>query len=177
MVKGSGGKRNVVKEYMDAVCSASLLKDWRRERCQLLAVELNAAMTDDAYYNRERLDRTNACRKFWDKFTVAAKERAKKEEAERAEKAKRQAEKQRKAEEKRATEALERKKAEEKRAAEVAAEAKRQEAEEAAKAKEAAQMSKANAEREEVAAKNGTLVPGPNVTETAKNRTNVMASK
>merc|ERR1719161_2408577 len=129
MVKGSGGKRNVVKEYMDAVCSASLLKDWRRERCQLLAVELNAAMTDDAYYNRERLDRTNACRKFWDKFTVAAKERAKKEEAERAEKAKRQAEKQRKAEEKRATEALERKKAEEKRAAEVAAEAKRQEAE------------------------------------------------
>lgn len=137
MVQGSSGQRGVVKEYMLAVCNAGPLKDWKQERCQLIATEVDAAMSDDSYSNRENLNLTTACGKCWSRYTEAAGARYKKEKAEREAEEKVRAEEEAKA-------AAERRKAEEKEAAEAAAEAKRQEAE-AAKARAADAQAKAEA--------------------------------
>lgn len=124
MVKGSSGKRTDVSEYMGRVCGASVLKDWRRDQCQSLALTVDRAMTEDSYDNRERLDTGSICSSLWstigkDEGVLLEKERIEHEaeETRRSEEEKRraeeEAERERRAAKKAAEEAAETKRAQE----------------------------------------------------------------
>lgn len=114
MVDGSSGDGAVVAEYMSYVCNSSKLTGWKQEGCFNFAQALQATMTEDKYDNRENLNMTALCRRFWDKFSA--------DEEKRVEKEREIAEKER-----------EEREAEEKKRAEEAAEAAKKEAEEAQK--------------------------------------------
>merc|ERR1719482_2116596 len=136
MVDGSSGDGAVVTEYMSYVCNSSELTGWKQEGCYNFAQTLRASMTDDKYDNRENLNMTALCKRFWGKFTEEEEKRVEKErEIAEKERAEREAEEKKRAEE--AAEAA-------KKAAEEAAkaEAERQKAEQATKA------AKAEAERQ-----------------------------
>merc|ERR1719498_599083 len=92
---------------MEDVCGEDVLKGWHQESCRALAAEIDGAMTDDVYANREEVDTEKLCRHFWGSFLGAERERVAAERAERE--------------------------AEEKKAAEEAAEAEKKAAQEAAK--------------------------------------------
>merc|ERR1719335_1121943 len=127
MIQGSSGDGAVVSEYMSFVCNSSELTGWKQQGCYSFARNVRATMTEDKYDNRENLNMTALCGRFWAEFSAEEEKRVEKErEIAEKEQAEREAE-----EKKRAEEAAE--------AAKKKAEEARQQAEEAkAKADEAA---------------------------------------
>merc|ERR1719171_2765709 len=109
---------------MDTVCSRSPLAGWRNRTCLSLAAHVNGAMSADAYDNREGLNFTGLCQKFWTDFTAEEKTIVAEREAEAQKKAEAEAEERKKEEE---AEAAERKKAEEEAEAQKKAEAEAEE--------------------------------------------------
>lgn len=115
VVQGSGGNRNVAKEYMSTVCSQKELQGWHKLRCaDLTAAIVDHAMTADNFANRESLKPMKLCSSFWHKFVDEEEKREAAEAKERAEREKKEAEE-------RAV--REKKEAEEEEAAKVKAEA------------------------------------------------------
>merc|ERR1719235_1450812 len=146
MIDGSSGDGAVVKEYMSFVCNSSALVGWKQDGCYSFARSIGAAMSDDKYDNRENLNITDLCGRFWDKFSAEEEKRVKQErEIAEKERAEREAEEKKRAEEE--AEAA-------KKAAEEArkAEEEREKAEEAKKAEEARQQAEeAKAKADEAA--------------------------
>jgi hypothetical protein len=194
IVQGSGGDRDVAKEYMVDVCSQKAISGWHQQQCHTLADAVRGAMTADKYENRESFNSAKLCTGFWSRFLADEQQRVAKEQAEHdaAEKkaAEEAAEKDKLFQEQLKKEA-ERKKAEEaahkkEEAAAQAAEAKAKVAEAAARAAqkkleaeqvaEAAKLKKAEAEAAEhdqaeaasKAAKVVTTAPAAKTPEVAK---------
>merc|ERR550514_682338 len=125
MVGGSSGDGSVVTEYMSYVCNSSALVGWKQEGCYNFARAMGATMTDDKYNNRENLNITDLCGKYWATFSAEEEKRvekereiAEKERAEREAKEKQRAQEEAEAAKKAAEEAqkkLEEQKAEPKR--------------------------------------------------------------
>jgi len=138
VVRGSGGDKDVVKEYMDDVCGQSSLSGWTKNGCVDLAAATEKTMTADVYENLHDFDSSQPCFALWSRFLETEKARAAKEKTEREE-----------AEKKAAAEA-------EKQAAEAAKKAK-EEAEQAAKAeaerKKAEEAERKKKEAEEAASR------------------------
>lgn len=146
MIDGSSGDGAVVSEYMSYVCNSSELTGWKQQGCYSFARNVRATMTEDKYDNRENLNMTALCGRFWAEFSTEEEKRVEKErEIAEKERAEREAEEKKRAEE--AAEAA-------KKAAEEArkAEEERQKAEEAKKAEEARQQAEeAKAKADEAA--------------------------
>jgi len=159
VVAASSGDCDTVKEYMGVVCDEPELKGWKQERCTHFTHSITETMTADSWDNREQLDVSGLCVRFWANVSASEasrvmmehEEQAKKLQAERAEAAEQAKESAVKA----AAEEAARKAAAE---AEAAAEKKRKQAEEqhrqaeeqrrkveAAKAAEAKRVAKARA--------------------------------
>lgn len=153
IIQGSGGDRDVAKEYMADVCSQRAISGWHQQQCNALAVAVRGAMTADKYENRVNFNTGKLCTGFWSHFLADEQQRMVKEKADReaAEKkaAEEAAEKEKLYQEQLKKEA-ERKKAEE--AARQKQEAEAKAAEAKAKAAEAAaRAAQKKAEAEEVA--------------------------
>jgi len=131
IIQGSGGDKDVAKEYMDDVCSQKSISGWHQTQCQSLAVAIRGSMSADKYANRMSFSSNTLCTSFWSKFIQEEKQRMDKEAAERdaAEKkaAEEAAEQEKQFEEARKKQA-ERKRVEEAEHAKEEAEAKAQEA-------------------------------------------------
>merc|ERR1719482_1503093 len=125
VVQGSGGDREVAREYMSNVCGQKKLEGWHKLRCNDLAAAIvDKAMSADNYANRENLKPAKLCTGFWTKFVVEEQKREAEEAKAKAEREKKEA----------ALRALAEKKAAEERAARE-----KKEAEEAAAAKKKAE--------------------------------------
>jgi len=135
VVKASDGDRAIVKEYFGDVCAESVLRGWQKDVCFNLASTVTHAMSADEYTNRQDFDLSNACHKFWTRFSTEERERMEKERSEREAEEKRQAEA--KAEKERAEKEEAARKEKQRRELE-AAEQKRKEAEEAKRREEEA---------------------------------------
>jgi len=85
VVEGSIGNRDKAKEYMADVCSQSIIKDWHKEKCQLLALEISGAMSSDSYQNRLDFTSQKLCDSLFSHFLKEA-ERNMMEEKAKAEK-------------------------------------------------------------------------------------------
>lgn len=85
IIQGSGGDRDVAKEYMNDVCTQKSISGWHQQQCQALATAVQSFMTADRYENREHFNAAKLCKSFWVKFFEEEKERMKKEVAEREE--------------------------------------------------------------------------------------------
>lgn len=145
VVRGSGGSKDVVKEYMDDVCGQSALSGWQRDGCVDLAAAVDKTMTADIYENRNDFDSNQPCFALWSRALE-------KEKAHAAEEKKEREEAERKAAEEAAKQAAEAaKRAKEEAEAAAKAEAQRKKAEEAERTKkeaeEAAQRVKDAAKR------------------------------
>lgn len=68
VIQGSGGDRNVAKEYMADVCSQSAIKGWHQQKCQGLALAVSGAMSADSYQNRYNFNSQNLCAGLWSRF-------------------------------------------------------------------------------------------------------------
>jgi len=148
VIQGSGGDRNVAKEYMTNVCSQKVLEGWHKLRCSALATAITEhAMKADAYANRQMLDPKKVCSGYWGIFVEAEKQREAEEAKLRAEQDKIRAEQEKKAAEE-AAEAKKKADAEAKAEAERRAkeEAERQEKEKKEKAKRDAEEAHERAE-------------------------------
>jgi hypothetical protein len=151
IIQGSGGDKDVAKEYMADVCSQSAISGWHQLQCHSLATSVRGAMSADKYSNRVSFNSAKLCSGFWSQFLDGEKKRIAKEEADRQAEEKKAAEEaaeqDRKREEAKKQEA-ERKKAEEAQSAKEEAQAKA--------AESAAHLAEKKAEAEAVqqAAKN-----------------------
>merc|ERR1719171_3513058 len=89
MIDGSSGDGAVVSEYMSFVCNSSELTGWKQQGCYSFARNVRATMTEDKYDNRENLNMTALCGRFWAEFSAEEEKRVEKEreiaEKERAE--------------------------------------------------------------------------------------------
>jgi len=83
IIQGSGGDKDVAKEYMNDVCTQKSIQGWHQQQCQALAVAVQSFMTADRYENREHFSAVKLCKSFWVKFFEEEKERMQKEVAER----------------------------------------------------------------------------------------------
>jgi len=83
IIQGSGGDRDVAKEYMNDVCTQKSISGWHQQQCQALATAVQSFMTADRYENREHFNTAKLCKSFWVKFSEEEQERIKKEVAER----------------------------------------------------------------------------------------------
>merc|ERR1719218_372526 len=99
MVQGSSGEPSIVQEYMAAVCGKSPLSGWRQKQCLSLAAHMSSAMSVDAYDNREDLNITGLCDKYWVDFTAEEKTIVAEREAEEQKKEAAAAEERKKEEE------------------------------------------------------------------------------
>lgn len=154
IIQGSGGDKDVAKEYMGDVCTQRAISGWHQTQCNALAAAVQGAMSADKYENRENFNTAKLCTSFWSRFLTEEQQRVAKEKAEReaaekkaaeeaAEKEKQHQEEMKKeAERKKVEEAERKKKEDEAKAAEAAAEAKAK----AAEAAERAAQKKAEAE-------------------------------
>lgn len=68
VIQGSGGDRNVAKEYMADVCSQSAIKGWHQQKCQSLALAVSGAMSADSYQNRYNFNSQQLCASLWSRF-------------------------------------------------------------------------------------------------------------
>lgn len=68
VIQGSGGDRNVAKEYMADVCSQSAIKGWHQQKCQSLGLAVSTAMSADSYQNRYNFNSQNLCSGLWARF-------------------------------------------------------------------------------------------------------------
>jgi len=147
VIQGSGGDRDVAREYMGKVCSQKVLAGWHALRCTALADKITEhAMLADNYANRQNLNPMKVCSPFWSVFLETERNREAEEAKERAEKDKIRAEEEAKAVAA-AAEAKKKADAQAKLEAEVHAkeEAKRSQEEKEMKAKQEAADAKARA--------------------------------
>merc|ERR1740115_465928 len=85
VVQGSGGDRNVAKEYMNNVCDQKALAGWHKLRCtDLSSAIVDHAMSADSYANRQSLNSDKLCSNFWGKFVDAERKREAQEAFEKA---------------------------------------------------------------------------------------------
>jgi flagellar biosynthesis GTPase FlhF len=146
VVQGSGGDRDVVKEYMNNVCSQKSLLGWRKARCSDFATEIvTRGMVADKYANRENLHPEKVCTRFWATFVDMERKREAEEAKVRAEQEKARAEQEKK-------DAIAAAEAKTKAEAEAKAEAERRAKEEALREQEEKQQ-KAKREAEEAKAR------------------------
>jgi len=93
VVQGSGGDRNVAKEYMSNVCDQKALAGWHKLRCTDLSTAIvDHAMSADSYANRQSLNSDKLCSNFWGKFVDAERKREAQEAIEKAARDKKAAE-------------------------------------------------------------------------------------
>merc|ERR1719329_1754605 len=93
VVQGSGGDRNVAKEYMSNVCDQKALAGWHKLRCTDLSTAIvDHAMSADSYANRQSLNSDKLCSDFWGKFVDAERKREAQEAVEKAARDKKAAE-------------------------------------------------------------------------------------
>merc|ERR1740117_1578608 len=98
VIQGSGGDRNVAKEYMNNVCGQKVLAGWHKQRCASLASRITEhAMLADNYANRQNLLPSKVCTSFWSVFVEAERTREADEAKEKAEHEKVVAEQEKKA--------------------------------------------------------------------------------
>jgi len=83
IVQGSGGDKNVAKEYMSDVCSQHAITGWHQTECHAIALSVRNAMGADKYENRVGFNSAKLCTGVWARFLTGAKERTAKETAER----------------------------------------------------------------------------------------------
>lgn len=83
IVTGSGGDKDVAKEYMSDVCSQNSITGWHHDQCQQLATSVKAAMSADKYANRMSFNSAKLCDSFWKEFLDGEKKRMEQEKAER----------------------------------------------------------------------------------------------
>lgn len=160
IVQGSGGDRDVTKEYMADVCSQHSISGWHQQQCHALALAVRGAMTADTYENRMSFNSGKLCTSFWSHFlkeeqAQIAKEKAEREVVEKkaaeeaAEQLKKQEEQLKKeAEHKKEEEAARQKEEAEAKAAEAKAKAAEAAARAAQKKVEAEQVAKAAQEKQ-----------------------------
>lgn len=141
VVKASAGDRSVVNEYMQSVCSESILQGWTKASCLSFASTLGEGMTDDSYTNRQDLNLTAPCTNLWQSLAQGEANRMAKEAEERAAYEKKLAEERAAAERKAAEERAQA----QKKAAEERTEAEKKAAEEKAIAEKKAAEEKARA--------------------------------
>jgi len=91
VVQGSSGDRYAVREYLDTVCSQSMMQNWHQTQCRSLAAAVNGKMTGDSYENRVNLNVKGLCTGFWSHFlqmeqqrVVQEQEQSKEEDAKAA---------------------------------------------------------------------------------------------
>jgi len=82
IVQGSGGDKDVAKEYMSDVCSQSSMSGWHQSQCHSLALAVRGSMSADTYSNRMGFDSSKLCTSFWSGLLGAEKQRISKEKAE-----------------------------------------------------------------------------------------------
>jgi hypothetical protein len=75
VVQGSSGDRYAVREYLDTVCSQSMMQNWHQTQCRSLAAAVNAKMTGDSYENRVNLNVKGLCTGFWSHFLQGEQQR------------------------------------------------------------------------------------------------------
>jgi len=98
VIQGSGGDRDVAKEYMNNVCGQKVLSGWHKQRCASLASRITEhAMLADNYANRQNLLPSKVCTSFWSVFVEAERTREADEAKEKAEHEKVVAEQEKKA--------------------------------------------------------------------------------
>merc|ERR1719472_410214 len=107
MIDGSSGDGAVVSEYMSYVCNSSELTGWKQQGCYSFARNVRATMTEDKYDNRENLNMTALCGRFWAEFSTEEEKRVEKEREEREAEEKKRAEEAAEAAKKAAEEARE----------------------------------------------------------------------
>merc|ERR1719498_93957 len=82
IIQGSGGDKDVAKEYMADVCSQKTISGWHQEQCHSLALSVRDSMSADKYSNRMSFNSNKLCTSFWSKFLETEKQRmAKADEA------------------------------------------------------------------------------------------------
>lgn len=81
IIQGSGGDKDVAKEYMDDVCKDTL--GWHQTQCQSLAVSVRGAMSADKYTNRMSFNSDKLCSTFWAQMLDGEKTRLAQEKADR----------------------------------------------------------------------------------------------
>jgi len=97
VIQGSGGDRNVAKEYMGNVCNQKVLAGWHKLRCGALTNEITEhGMLGTNYANRQHANPMNVCTSFWSVFLETEKHREADEAKLQAEQEKLRAEEQKK---------------------------------------------------------------------------------
>lgn len=150
IVEGAGGDKDNIRDYLGDVCGQGEINGQKQEMCGNLTVALDAALTADAYVNREELNFDQICTKFMTQGFM--KKAVEDEQAREAQERKRRAEEAAEAKKKAEEEEKAREAQEKAEAAQAKAEAAKKAAEEAAKKREEAQREAAEAKRKEAEA-------------------------
>jgi len=119
IIQGSGGDRDVAKEYMADVCSQRAITGWHQQQCNALAITIKGAMGADRYQNRVGFNTAKLCTGFWSRFLTEERQRIAKENADHEAAEKKDAE-EAATEAKEAEEAAHKKQADHQKAAEAA---------------------------------------------------------
>jgi len=82
IIQGSGGDKDVAKEYMADVCSQKSISGWHQQQCNTLDLAVRRGMSADKYANRQGFDASKLCTGFWSSFLGQEKQRLAKEKAE-----------------------------------------------------------------------------------------------
>merc|ERR1719460_787240 len=81
IIQGSGGDKDVAKEYMADVCTQKSMSGWHQSQCNNLAAAVRGSMSVDKYSNRMGFDSSKLCKSFWSKMVDGEKQRLDKEKA------------------------------------------------------------------------------------------------
>lgn len=92
IIQGSGGDKDVTKEYMEDVCGQRSISGWHQQQCHTLAIAVRGAMSADKYQNRVSFNTGKLCNGFWTNFLKEEQDRAAQEKAEREAAEKKEAE-------------------------------------------------------------------------------------
>jgi len=83
IIQGSGGDKDVAKEYMDDVCSQKSISGWHQIQCNSLALAVRGAMSSDKYANRMGFDSVKLCGTHWTRFLDGEKQRMSQDKTDR----------------------------------------------------------------------------------------------
>merc|ERR1719235_2792098 len=150
IVQGSGGDRDVMKEYMGDVCKQKSMTGWHKVQCDAVSSLIGKSMSADKYQNRMSFNSAKLCNGLWSNLLTERQQEAAKEKAEK-EAAQKKADEEAAAEEKQRQEAE--KKRQERKKAEQAEREKQEAAEKAAAEKAAAVKAAAEKAKKEADAK------------------------
>lgn len=84
IVQGSGGAKDVTKEYMDDVCNQPAITGWHQAQCHTLSMAVRTQMNADNYENRNFFATDKVCTSFWSTLLEERKQQMAKETEERA---------------------------------------------------------------------------------------------